>query len=122
MRTAIATVALVGGTFTLIALLVSPASGLSVAMGAAVAALNLWVLARVVGAIFPSGRAGAEAQSRGGWGLVGLLKMLALFAVVGLLMRHGVASPVPLVIGFGSLPIGIVIGSLLSDRSAREPS
>jgi hypothetical protein len=33
-------------------------------------------------------------------------------------MRHGVVSPLPMLVGFGSLPIGIAIGSLVSDRSA----
>ncbi len=47
-----------------------------------------------------------------------MLKMLGLVGGVWLLMRHGVVSPIPMVVGFGSLPIGIVIGSLVSDRSA----
>ena len=120
MRTSIVTVAMVGATFALVALLFSPAFGVSVSLGAAIATLNLWILARVIGSLLPSGSAGARAQSRAGWSLVALLKMLGLFAVVGLLMRHGVAAPVPMLVGFGSLPIGIVIGSLVSDRSGRE--
>jgi hypothetical protein len=115
-------IGLVGGAFTLVALLLSPAAGLSVGLGAITATLNMWALARIVGALFPrgpTGAAGAPAEGRGAWSLVALLKMLALFAVVGLLIRHGVVSPVPMMLGFGSLPIGIVIGSQLSDRSAR---
>jgi hypothetical protein len=33
-------------------------------------------------------------------------------------MRHGIVDPLPMVIGFTALPIGIAIGSLVSDRSA----
>lgn len=121
VRTAIAAVAAAGAALTLAALLLRPRAGLSVAAGAAIAVLNLWVIARIVGSLLPGHRAGARAQSRAGWGLVALLKMLGLFAVVGLLMRHGLVSALPLVAGFCSLPIGIVIGSLVSDRSAHEP-
>jgi hypothetical protein len=126
LRTAIVAVVVVALGFCVAALLVF---GLrvtaSVAIGGAIAVLNLWAVARVIGALLPSGpTAGtaAEAQSRGGWVLVALLKMLGLVAVVWLLMRHGVASPLPMVVGFGSLPIGIVIGSLVSDRSALGPA
>jgi hypothetical protein len=44
--------------------------------------------------------------------------MFALSASAWLLMRHGIVSPLPMLIGFGALPIGIAIGSLVSDRSA----
>jgi hypothetical protein len=44
--------------------------------------------------------------------------MFGLLAAAWLLMRHGVVSPVPMLVGFGSLPIGIAIGSLVSDRGA----
>jgi hypothetical protein len=43
--------------------------------------------------------------------------MLALLALAWLLMRHGIVSPLPMLIGFGALPIGIAIGSLVSDRT-----
>jgi hypothetical protein len=93
-------------------------AGLSAAVGAALAAGNLWALARVVAALLPSDRPGAEAQSRGGWALAAGLKMFGLVAVVWLLMRRGFVSPLPMLVGFGALPIGIAIGSLVSDRSA----
>ena len=52
--------------------------------------------------------------------MLAVVKMLGLVAVVWLLMRHGVASPIPMVVGLGALPIGIAIGSLVSDRSVPE--
>jgi hypothetical protein len=46
------------------------------------------------------------------------LKVLAWGAIAWLLMRHGLISVAPLLVGLLSLPIGIAIGSLVSDRSA----
>jgi hypothetical protein len=95
-------------------------AGLSVALGGGLAVGNLWILARIVSELLPTDRAGAEAQSRGGWALVAVLKILGLLAVAWLLMRHApaIVSPLPLLVGFAALPIGIAIGSLVSDRSA----
>ena len=42
----------------------------------------------------------------------------AAVALAWLLMRHGIVSPLPMLVGFGALPIGIAIGSLLGDASA----
>jgi ATP synthase I chain len=93
-------------------------AAISVALGATLAVGNLWVLARVVAALLPADSVGASAQSRVAWALVALLKMGGLFAVVWLLMRHGVVDPLAMLVGFMALPIGIAIGSLVSDRSA----
>jgi hypothetical protein len=120
VRRSIIAVALTGGGLSLVALLFfGMGTALSVAVGAGIAAANLWALARIIGALLPGDTEGARAQSKAGWGLVGVLKMLGLVAGVLLLMRHGVVSTLPMLIGFfGSLPIGIAIGSLVSDRSA----
>jgi hypothetical protein len=119
LRIAIATVVAAGAVLTLFALaLASVRTGLSVLIGSALAAGNLWLLARIVVELLPNDRAGADAQSRAGWALVAVLKMFALSAFAWLLMRHGIVSPLPMLIGFGALPIGIAIGSLVSDRSA----
>jgi hypothetical protein len=40
---------------------------------------------------------------------------------VWFLMHHGLASPLSLAIGYGALPIGVAIGSLVSDKTAKEP-
>ncbi len=100
-------------------------AAISVALGAALAAGNLWALARVVTALLPDEGAAPDARSRaarssarnrGGWAAVALTKTFGLLAVAWLLMRHGIVSPLPMLIGFGSLPIGIAIGSLVSNR------
>ncbi len=115
LRTAILSVAVVGVGLTGGAVSFFGASmAWSVGVGAALATLNLWALARVI-----TGRGGHEAPGRR-QGVLAALKMLGLIAVVWLLMRHGVTAPIPMVVGLGSLPIGIVIGSLVSDRSVPE--
>jgi len=120
MRTSIAAVALVGVGFALVALLVFGISaGISVAVGAAIAAANLWALARIIAALLPDDAQSARSQSKAAWALLAVLKMFGLVFAVWLLMRHGVVSALPMVVGFGSLPIGIAIGSLVSDRRSR---
>ena len=117
LRTSIRAVAIAGAVLVLLALAFAGAgAALSVAAGAGLAAGNLWLLARTVSGLLPDDRPGAEAQSRAGWALVAVLKMLGLLALAWLLMRHGLVSPLPMLVGFGALPIGIAIGSLVSDR------
>jgi hypothetical protein len=117
LRMSIRAVAITGATLALFALAfagLGPA--ISVAAGAGLAAGNLWLLARIVTSLLPDDRPGAEAQSRAGWALVAVLKMFGLLALAWLLMRHGIVTPLPMLVGFGALPIGIAIGSLVSDR------
>jgi hypothetical protein len=119
MRTSIRAVSWTGAAMALVALaFAGVAAAFSVAAGAALAAGNLWLLARIVAELLPSDGPGAESQSRGGWALVAVLKMFGLLAAAWLLMRHGIVSPLAMLVGFGALPIGIAIGSLVSDRSA----
>ena len=116
MRTAIVTVGVVGAGTSLAALFVfGPRLALSVAIGASLAVSNLWALSRIVAPMFQSA---PHAGGRGAQVLLVVPKMLGLLVATWLLMRQGVVSPMPMLVGFGSLPIGIVIGSLVSDRSA----
>lgn len=96
-----------------------PFAAFSVAAGAAIAAVNLWALARIVAALLPTGSKPAAhlPGSAASWSLLAALKMGGLFLVVWLLLRYSLVSPLPMLIGFGALPIGIAIGSLVSDRS-----
>jgi hypothetical protein len=52
------------------------------------------------------------------WGIFAVVKMLVLFGGMWLLMTNGLVAPIPLVVGYGALPIGIAIGSLVSDKAA----
>jgi hypothetical protein len=123
-----ATLVAVGATGATLALLglaaFGPRAATSILVGAALATLNLWVLARVVAGLLPQSSSRGVAPRRGrvsaAWALLGLVKALGLIGLVWLLMRHGSAfvSPLPLLAGFGALPIGIAIGSLVSDRAS----
>ena len=140
LRATLASVAACGLVLTLATMLVlGAAPAASVGMGAALAAANLWALARVVTALLPGGaprpegRAGGPSEDAAGgdakpasgvgvWTLLALLKMGGLFVLVWLLMRYSLVSPIPMLAGFASLPLGIAIGSLVSDRKLRgEP-
>jgi hypothetical protein len=126
LRVSIVAVAAAGALLALFALpFFGISAAFSVAVGAAIATGNLWALARIVSALLP-GDARADgspgdSKNASAWALVGVLKMFGLFAVVYLLMRYGIVSPVPMLAGFGALPIGIAIGSMVSHRGpARE--
>jgi hypothetical protein len=117
MRTSLASVAASGAVSVLAAAaFAGTQSALSVGIGAALATANLWALARIVAALLPDERSGAGAQSRAAWAVLAVVKMTGLVAVAWLLMRHGLAAPLPMVVGFMSLPMGIAIGALVSDR------
>jgi hypothetical protein len=114
IRVAIITVAVLGTLFALVAgTLWSAHAGISAAVGATIAASNLWALARIVGA---TARPDAS-KSALAWAMLALVKMLGLFALVWLLVRWGIAQPLPMVLGYGALPIGIAVGSVVSDRT-----
>ncbi len=134
LRTTILAVLVSGAGLTLAGATTSgPRAALSVGIGAAVAVTNLWALARVVAALLPEGSTGAGESpsstpgvepaarvpaSTAAWSLLAAVKMLGLFVVVWLLLRSAVASPLPMLVGFAALPVGIAFGALVSDRSA----
>jgi|HubBroStandDraft_2_1064218.scaffolds.fasta_scaffold448891_2 hypothetical protein len=90
----------------------------SVEVGGAVAASNLYVLSRIVHGMTDTGRNDGNAGASGAaWGLIFLGKMLVLFGGIWWVMARGLANPLGLVVGYGSLPIGIAIGSIVSDKT-----
>jgi hypothetical protein len=119
-RTSLLSVAMTGGVFALSGVaFFGIGAGISVATGTALAAVNLWTWGRIVAALLPADADGAQAQSRAAWVLVAGVKILAWLAVAWLLMRHGLVEAAPLLVGLLSLPIGIAIGSLVSDRDGK---
>jgi hypothetical protein len=92
--------------------------GASVAVGAGVAVLNLYVLARIVGALV--GARAAEDGRSGLWGLFAVLKVFALFGGVWALFASHAVNPIALIVGWGALPAGITFGTLFSDKSDRS--
>jgi hypothetical protein len=112
-----------GAVLALGGLVVSgPGFARSVLVGATLATANLWVLSRVVGAFMPGpgadGAGGPGRAARHAWQAVGPFKTVGLLVVATLLMAGGVAAPLPLLVGLCSLPIGIAIGTLVSNRGA----
>ena len=117
LRSALWAIALTGAVLTLGAYFVLGRSGaLGVALGSAIAALNLWALGRIVRA-FMNG-AGLP------WVLLGALKLFGLLAVVALVLKLGLTTAIPLAVGFVALPIGIVVAQLSAAprREATSPS
>jgi hypothetical protein len=59
---------------------------------------------------------------RGGaaWGGFALLKIVVLFGGIWLLLTRGWVDPIPLVVGYGVLPLGIAASSVLSSLAPRK--
>ncbi len=114
LRASLLAVAVVGALFVLLLpTFIGSGTRLSILVGALLAVGNLWLIARTVrGFLYPAG-------ARSPWLGVALLKLGALFLVVAFLVRGGHAQVIPLMIGYGALPIGIVVSQLRSSRVAR---
>ncbi|MDI1430668.1 ATP synthase subunit I [Polyangium sorediatum] len=87
-----------------------PRFGIGVAIGGALAPLNLWVFAQV-GEAFLS-RRGNTAP----WAVIATLKLALLLGGVWLILRSGIASGLSLIVGYGALPIGITVGTLFGPK------
>jgi len=99
-----------GAVLTLSSPLLPAAFGLGrggvigVALGAGIAAFNLWALGRIVRA-FMNG-AGLP------WVLLGAFKLVGLLLVVGVVLKLGITTVIPLALGYCALPVGIVLAQL----------
>jgi hypothetical protein len=64
----------------------------------------------------------AAEGKRGGaaWGAFGVLKIVVLFGGIWILLTKGWVDPIPLVVGYGVLPLGIVVSSLYSSLAPRS--
>jgi hypothetical protein len=77
---------------------------ISVGFGAALAVFNFWMTAYLVrGFLAPAG-------IRLPWPLIATVKLVVVLGGVYLLLEREVLSVLPLAIGFGALPLGIVFG------------
>lgn len=117
---ALKTVGIVGGLFAVGGVLVGDLrTCASVFTGALIGFLNLWALGRIVRAVTREPEAGTDAEngpstSVGVWSLLALLKIVFLFGGTYLLMARGQLSPLPLVVGYGALPFGIMCATLFT--------
>jgi hypothetical protein len=132
-------------------------TGLSVAIGAVIAVANLVMMSAIVRAVLRPGDADADADADAGasadekdadadenegdvvdhaaegkrgaaaWGAFGLLKILVLFGGIYVLLTKHLVDPMPLVVGYGVLPLGIAASSVLTSlvprgrRASRRP-
>jgi hypothetical protein len=80
------------------------ATAFSVLAGAVLAFSNLWVHTRVVKMYLAGG--GRV------WAVVGLIKVTLLFGLIYLLVRREFVSVMPLIAGYGALPLGILASHL----------
>lgn len=90
-------------------------AALGVTIGAVIATSNLWLLAYILRGVLSGSR-----WSRA-WGTIGGLKLLALLGGAWLLMRTEIVAGLHLVIGYGALPIGATLGSMLAPRDFDDP-
>ena len=111
VRTALWAIALCGVALTLGSpFVLGKGAIVGVALGSAIAAFNLWSLARIVRA-FMNG-AGLP------WVLLAALKLIGLLAIVALVLQLGITTVIPLTVGYAALPVGIVFAQL---GAARPP-
>jgi hypothetical protein len=91
-------------------------AALSLAAGAGLGAGDLWALGRIVrGLLEPNG-------AKGPWIVVGVTKWLGVLGILYLLIRSGFADILPLALGLGTLPLGILMAQLVSPRPSRGSS
>ena len=89
-------------------------AAVSVGVGTVLAVANLYVLARVVHALaVPAPRANAGAA----WAVITVGKIMLLFGLAWGLMTWRMADPIPLVVGYGALPIGIAFAAIVSEKT-----
>ena len=109
LRSALWAIALCGAALTLASPFVLGQGGVAgVALGSVIAAFNLWSLGRIVRA-FMNG-AGLP------WVLLAALKLVGLLAVVAVVLKLGITTVIPLAVGYGALPLGIVFAQLGAAR------
>lgn len=130
---------ILGAIFSLFAAgLYGAHAAFSVAVGAAIAVANLLMLRAIIRALIrgpeePKDSAGedpdekssqdhAEIGRRGGvaWAVFAVLKIFLLFGGVWILLTRGLVAPIPLVVGYGVLPLGIAMASLWSSLGSRR--
>lgn len=126
--------ALLGGLFTLGAFATYDSrTAMSVSLGAAIAVANLLTMRAIVRALLPppeseeEGEPDAKADhhaagKRGGaaWGVFALFKMVILFGGIWFLLTKGLVAPIPLVVGYGVLPLGIAASGVWNSLKPRR--
>jgi hypothetical protein len=95
-------------------------TALSVAIGGGIALANLWVLTRIVSSLMPAENEAPRSDAKSAWGIMAALKLVFLFGGIWLLMTKHLVDPMALLVGFGALPIGIAIGTIVRDTEPKS--
>ena len=134
IKTSIKAAAVLGVIFTVIAVATHDTrTAMSVGLGAAIAVANLVTMRAIVRALLhaPEGdeqegepreeKDHRAAGKRGGaaWGVFAVLKILVLFGGIWFLLSKGLVAPIPLVVGYGVLPLGITAAGLWNSLRPR---
>jgi hypothetical protein len=85
-------------------------SALGVLVGGLLATANLAIFARIGQAFIA--RKGRTAP----WGAIAMIKLVALFGGVWLILKSDLVSGLALAVGYASLPVGITVGSLFGPK------
>ena len=116
--------AALGAALTLAALaFFGTRSAMSVFVGAAIAVGNLIALRAIIRALLPPADSEPTPKSpgaAGAWAIFAVLKMLILFGGVWILLTRGMVDPMPLVVGYGVLPLGITASALFPPGKRRN--
>ena len=96
------------------AVLAGSRPAISVAVGALFAASNLWAIALVVRGLLGPKRGSTP------WALIAVLKFGLLIGALYLLLKSGWVELLPLLAGYGALPVGIVAGQLGAPQPRAE--
>ena len=111
-----------------------PHAALSVGLGAAIAVVNLVTMRAIIRALLKAPAVDADAETdpkaevdhvaegkRGGaaWGAFAVVKILVLFGGIWLLLTRGIVDPMPLVVGYGVLPMGIAASGLFGSLAPK---
>lgn len=89
-------------------------AALGVAIGGAIAVVNLYVFARIVDAFLS--RRGRTAS----WTLIACVKLIGLMGLVWLILKSGIVSGVALMVGYVSLVVGITLGTLFGPKPPED--
>lgn len=116
LRPAVIAVAVVGVLLTLGSLFVLPTTTLAVGIGAGVAVLHLLAIAYWVG------RALSGVGFSLSWLAVSLLKLGVLFAGLAWLAKSEIVPLLPLLVGYGALPLGVVASTLSMQNAQGLPA
>lgn len=146
IKTSVKAAAVLGAIFTLAAFGTHDGkTALSVAIGSAIAVANLLTMRAIVRALVQApeegegeGKGGSEGEAdaekdqekkdhraagkRGGvaWGVFALFKIFVLFGGIWILLSKGLVAPIPLVVGYGVLPLGIAAAGVWNSLKPRR--